>query len=134
MANGIGGIIVCNTTTQRSKSLLSSNQNKIGGLSGKPLFEDSTSLLKKFYNLTNAQVPLIGTGGITNGIDCYEKIKSGACLVQLYTSLIYEGPSVVNKINKDLSSFIEIDGYKNIKEVIGVDTWKILKVYYIYLR
>ena len=122
LALNLDGLIISNSTIKRSSKLISINKNERGGLSGKPLFDDSTFLLKKFYNLTNAQVPLIGTGGITNGIDCYEKIKSGACLVQLYTSLIYEGPSVVNKINKDLSSFIEIDGYKNIKEVIGVDT------------
>ena len=73
------------------------------------------------YSLTNGQIPLIGVGGISNGIDCYEKMKAGASLVQLYTSLIYQGPSIVYKIKKELLDCIITDGYKNIKEVIGVD-------------
>ena len=67
------------------------------------------------YNLTNGQIPLIGVGGICNGFDCYEKIKSGASLVQLYTSLIYKGPSLVEKIKKELLSCLITDGFKNIK-------------------
>ena len=78
-------------------------------------------MLKKMYSLTNGQIPLIGVGGISNGIDCYEKIKAGASLVQLYTSLMYQGPSLITKIKSDLLNFIVTDGYKNIKEAIGVD-------------
>ena len=73
------------------------------------------------YNLTNGQIPLIGVGGISSGIDCYEKIKAGASLVQLYTSLIYQGPSMISKMKKELLSCLMTDGYKNIKEVVGVD-------------
>ena len=50
-------------------------------------------MLKKMYSITNGQIPLIGVGGISNGIDCYEKIKAGASLIQLYSSLVYQGPS-----------------------------------------
>ena len=56
------------------------------------------------YSLTNGQIPLIGVGGISNGIECYEKIKAGASLVQLYTSLIFQGPILVTKIKTELMS------------------------------
>ena len=71
------------------------------------------------YSLTNGQIPLIGVGGISNGIECYEKIKAGASLVQLYTSLVYQGPSLINKIKKELLNCLITDGYKNIKDVVG---------------
>ena len=100
----------------------SSFKHKIGGLSGKPLYKKSNNLLKKMYVLTNGQIPLIGVGGISNGIDCYNKIKSGASLVQLYTSLVYEGPNLINKIKNELLNCLITDGYKNINEVIGRDT------------
>ena len=122
LALGVDGIVIGNSTIDRPSTLKSSYQNEIGGLSGKPLFLKSTLMLKKMYSLTNGQIPLIGVGGISNGVDCYEKIKAGASLVQLYTSLVYQGPSLINKIKKELLSCIITDGYKNISEAIGVNT------------
>ena len=52
------------------------------------------------YELTNGQIPLIGVGGISSGRDCYEKIKSGASLVQLYTALVYSGPNLINSMKR----------------------------------
>ena len=71
------------------------------------------------YIYTNGQIPLIGVGGISNASECYEKIKSGASLTQLYTSLVFKGPKVVMDIKKELSHLIKTDGYKNIKDVVG---------------
>ena len=71
------------------------------------------------YSLTNGQIPLIGVGGVSNGNECYEKIKAGANLVQLYTALTFQGPEIVSKIKKELINLIKTDGFKNIKEVIG---------------
>ena len=71
------------------------------------------------YNLTNGRIILIGVGGISSGSDCYEKIKSGASLVQLYSALTFSGPSLISKIKKELIDLIKTDGYKNISEVIG---------------
>ena len=71
------------------------------------------------YSLTNGQFTLIGVGGITNGNECYEKIKAGASLVQLYTALVYQGPNVVSKIITELNSLVLTDGYKNISEAVG---------------
>ena len=121
LANNIDGLIICNSTTDRPQTLKSISKSEIGGLSGKPLFLKSTLILKKFYSLTNGQIPLIGVGGISNGLECYEKIKSGACLVQLYTALTYEGPNIINKILLELVSLLKTDGYKNIKDAIGKD-------------
>ena len=121
LALGIDGLIIGNSTTDRPGTLISSKKNEIGGLSGKPLFLKSTILLKKMYNLTNGQIPIVGVGGISNGVECYEKIKAGASLVQLYTALVYHGPSIIKKIKKEILICLNTDGFKNIKEVIGID-------------
>ena len=119
LANNIDGLILTNTSTQRPKNLKTKNLPHKGGISGKPLFENSNKILKKMYNLTNGQITLIGVGGISNGSDCFEKIKSGASLVQLYTALTYSGPLLVSKIKNELIYLIKTDGYKNISEVVG---------------
>ena len=117
LANNIDGLIMTNTTIDRKQNLLSSFKNKKGGLSGKPLFKSSNNTLRKIYSLTNGQIPLIGVGGISS--DCYEKIKSGASLIQLYTSLVYSGPKMIFRIKSELIDLIKTEGYKNITEVIG---------------
>ncbi len=119
LANNIDGLILTNTTVQRPEYLKSNNKLKKGGLSGKPLLKTSNNILRKMYNLTNGQIVLIGVGGITNATDCYEKIKSGASLVQLYTALTFSGPLLISKIKNELIDLIKTDGYKNISEVIG---------------
>jgi len=119
LANNVDGLILTNTTINRPHNLLSNNKIRKGGLSGKPLLETSNNILKKMYNLTNGQIILIGVGGISNGSDCYEKIKSGASLLQLYTALTFLGPTLISKIKKELIDLIKTDGYKNISEVVG---------------
>ena len=111
LANNISGLIISNTTV-----------DEIGGLSGKPLFIKSTISLKKMFSLTNGQIPLIGVGGVSNGNECYEKIKSGANLIQLYSALIFQGPNVVCKIKNELVDLIKTDGFKNIKQIVGKNT------------
>ena len=71
------------------------------------------------YTLTNGQIPLVGVGGISNGSQCYEKIKSGASLVQIYTALIYSGPNLIHQLKNELIDLIKTDGYKNISDVVG---------------
>lgn len=119
LASGIDGLIISNTTVDRPSSLISRNKNEVGGLSGKPLFIKSTLMLKKIYTLTQGQIPLIGVGGISNGIEFYEKIKSGASLAQFYTALIFQGPQIVGKIKQEILSCLKTDGFKNIKEAVG---------------
>ena len=119
LANNVSGLIISNSTVERPTNLNSSHRTEIGGLSGKPLFLHSTLALKKMYTLTNANIPLIGVGGISNGKECYEKIKSGANLVQLYTALTFQGPKIISKIKKELVYLIKTDGFNNVKEVVG---------------
>ena len=119
LANNISGLIISNSTTERHPTLKSSNKNEIGGLSGKPLFIQSTVSLKKMFSLTNGQLTLIGVGGVSNGKECYEKMKAGANLIQIYTSLIFQGPKVVNKIKNELIDLIKIDGFSNVREIVG---------------
>jgi dihydroorotate dehydrogenase len=116
---GIDGLIVSNTTLGRPDTFLSQNKNEIGGLSGRLIYSNSNILLKKVFQLTNGKIPIIGVGGITNGQEAYEKIKLGATLVQIYTSLIYQGPEIIPKIKRELIECLEKDKIKNIKEAIG---------------
>ena len=117
--NGIGGIIATNTTIDRPDFLTSKNKAELGGLSGKPLFAPSCEVLKRFYKMTNGDLPLIGVGGVSDGRDAYEKIKSGASLVQVYSSMIFEGPWVAKKINHELADLLRNDGFKNVADAIG---------------
>ena len=122
LSNNIDGLIISNSTVDRPQTLKSDFKDEIGGLSGKPIFIKSTLVLKKLYNLTNGQIPLIGVGGVSNASEFYEKIKSGASLVQLYTALTYKGPKIINTILSELVNQLKTDGYKNIKDAIGKDT------------
>ena len=92
---------------------------EIGGLSGKPLNTVSNKIIQKFFIQLGHNIPIIGAGGVSDGHTALEKIKSGASLLQLYTSMVYSGPYVAHKINKELSSLIKKEGYKNISEVVG---------------
>ena len=121
LANNIDGLIISNSTTDRPNTLKSRFKNEIGGLSGRPLFIKSTLILKKMYDLTNGKITLIGVGGISNANECYEKIKAGASLIQIYSALTYMGPNLVNNILLDLINILKTEGYKNIKEAVGKD-------------
>ncbi|HPF47369.1 MAG: quinone-dependent dihydroorotate dehydrogenase [Alphaproteobacteria bacterium] len=114
------GLIVSNTTLSRP-NLVSSFKDEAGGLSGAPLFELSTEILSKMYKLTSGKIPLIGVGGVSNGEQAYRKIKAGASLVQLYSALVYHGPGLVRKINRELENLLKKDGFRNITEAIGID-------------
>ena len=95
----IDGIIATNTTTSR-ENLLSPYQDEKGGLSGKPLKERSTEVIRFLAKHSNKAFPIIGVGGIHSAKDALEKIEAGADLVQIYTGFIYKGPKLIRKINK----------------------------------
>ena len=100
-ATHIAGVIATNTTIARN-NLLSPNQKETGGLSGKPLKKRSTEVIRFLSEKSDKAFPIIGVGGIFNEEDALEKINAGACLIQLYTGFIYEGASLVKRINKRL--------------------------------
>lgn len=123
LQNNIDGIIVSNTTIgQREKLRNRANADQTGGLSGKPLFSPSTEALRKVYKFSEGKIPLIGVGGVSSGADAYAKIRAGASLVQIYTCLIYQGFSAINKITSELSSLLERDGFTSISDAVGVDS------------
>lgn len=122
VAEGVSGIIATNTTLSREGLVNKVYSGEMGGLSGRPLTERSTIWIKEIYQEVGGQVPIIGVGGIFNGDDAYEKIRAGASLVQVYTGMIYEGPKIVNNINKRLVELMARDGFTNISQVVGVDS------------
>ena len=96
---GIAGVIATNTTISRD-NLKSENKVEMGGLSGKPLKNRSTEVIRFLSEKSNKAFPIIGVGGIHSAEDALEKLKAGASLIQLYTGFIYEGPGLIKKINK----------------------------------
>ncbi|KAK8389178.1 hypothetical protein O3P69_020860 [Scylla paramamosain] len=117
----VDGLIVTNTTVTRPSSLTSPEQREVGGLSGQPLKDLSTRMVKEMYCLTKGQVPIIGVGGVACGSDAYEKIRAGASLVQLYTGLVYHGPMLVARITEELELLLRQDGFNSVAEAVGAD-------------
>ena len=117
-ASGVSGVIISNTTITRD-GLTHANRSETGGLSGRPLTEKSTELIRTVYRLTEGRLPIIGSGGIFTAQDAYDKIKAGASLVEVYTALIYEGPALLKRINRGLIELMRKDGFKRISEAVG---------------
>ena len=117
--NDISGIILTNTTNSNRDNLASEIKKEEGGLSGEPIQQISTNMIKKFYKKLNGKIPIIGVGGINSGKSAYEKIIAGASLLQLYTGLVYKGPSVAKEIKKELIQILKDEGINNIKDAIG---------------
>lgn len=101
----IAGVIATNTTISR-EGLQSGNKSEMGGMSGKPLRQRSTEVIRFLHEKSNGAFPIIGVGGIHSPEDALEKLRAGASLIQLYTGFIYEGPALVKAINKKISEEI----------------------------
>jgi len=117
--NNISAIILTNTTNANRDNLISKLKKEAGGLSGDPLGQISTNMIKKFYKELNNKIPIIGVGGVNSGKSAYEKIVAGASLLQLYTGFVYRGPSAAKDIKKELIQILKTEGVNNIKEIIG---------------
>ena len=118
----ISGIIVSNTTERNREKLSDSQKNETGGLSGQPLKDLSTNLIKKFYKTTKGKIEIIGVGGVDTGQAAFEKIIAGANAIQLYTGMVYRGPGVVKEMKKELISILKKEKLKNISEAVGINT------------
>jgi len=121
----IAGIVATNTTVARPLATESNIQRiyaEAGGLSGRPLRGRSTEVIRHLFRQTRGALPLIGVGGIFNADDAWEKITAGASLLQLYTSLVYEGPGVVRTIVKGLLEKLEETGLKDLSQAVGIAT------------
>jgi len=117
--NNISAVILTNTTNGNRDNLTNELKREKGGLSGDPLHQISTNMIKKFYKELNSKIPIIGVGGVNSGKSAYEKIIAGASLLQLYTSFVYRGPSAAKDIKKELIQILKSEGVKSIKNVIG---------------
>ncbi len=124
LASGIDGIVATNTTLAR-EGLRSARRGEAGGLSGAPLFGPSTRVLARLSQLTGGRLPLVGVGGVGSAEDAYEKIRAGASAVQLYTAMVYHGPSLVPRIAHGLDALLRRDGFASLAEAVGTgrDRW-----------
>jgi dihydroorotate dehydrogenase len=120
--NKVAGLIATNTTIARTP--LQTRDAEVqacgdGGLSGAPLLGRSKEVIATIYNMTEGSLPLIGVGGIFTAEDAWEMISAGASLLQIYTGLIYEGPSIARKINDGLRRIISTEGFVSLDEAVG---------------
>jgi dihydroorotate dehydrogenase len=116
---GLDGVVATNTTTDRPTSLWHPNRAEEGGLSGKPIEERTTQMVRFVAKRTD--VPIVGVGGVFSARDAYQKIRAGATLVQLYTGLIYRGPTIAREINSGLLELLDRDGFDTIEDAVGAD-------------
>jgi dihydroorotate dehydrogenase len=116
--HGIAAIIATNTTLSR-EGLRSAHAREAGGLSGRPLFERSTAVLRRMATLT--RLPLIGVGGVDSAETAYAKIRAGASAVQLYSGLVYGGVSLGGRIAQGLDALLQRDGFASVSAAVGVD-------------
>jgi dihydroorotate dehydrogenase len=119
LSNNIEAVIISNTSDSSRNKLNDIQKHQKGGLSGKPIEENSTKLVNKFYKLLNGKIKIIGCGGVDSGKGAYEKFLAGADYVQLYTGMVFRGPNIVNMIKKELKELLIVDGVKNFAEIIG---------------
>jgi dihydroorotate dehydrogenase len=115
----IDGLIIANTSISRPALLKSSAARESGGLSGRPIFALSTRLVAHCYLQTKGALPIIGVGGVEDAETAVAKIEAGASLVQIYTGLIYRGPSIVTEILRGLSAEVARRKFVSISALVG---------------
>ncbi|AXP08642.1 quinone-dependent dihydroorotate dehydrogenase [Campylobacter hepaticus] len=115
---GANGFIFANTSTDYS---LLDNNRTFGGISGKLISEKSGIFFKEMAKVLFNKALLIASGGIYNADIAYERIKNGANLVQVYTALVFQGPSLIKNINQNISELLKKDGFLHISEAVGVN-------------
>ncbi len=117
--HGLSGVIVTNTTLSRPAGLKSRHRSQAGGLSGAPLADLAIQTLRRFHDCHRGHLGVIGVGGIASGADAYARIRAGACAVQLYTAMIYQGPGLIARMKKDLAARLRADGFTCVGEAVG---------------
>jgi dihydroorotate dehydrogenase len=118
---GAAGVIATNTTVARPVLKERETATQAGGLSGAPLKSVANAACRLLFRHLSKRVPIIGVGGISTADDFYERIRSGATLVQIYTALVYEGPEMVQRLLSGLDARLAGDGFSRIDEAIGID-------------
>ncbi|MEM6662343.1 MAG: quinone-dependent dihydroorotate dehydrogenase [Pseudomonadota bacterium] len=118
VAECVDGIVATNTTLARV-GLKAPARMETGGLSGAPLFDKSTAVLRRLFVLTEGKIPLIGAGGVATAEQAYAKIRAGASVVQLYTAMIYDGVSLGSRIAEGLDRLLAADGHIDVTHAVG---------------
>lgn len=122
LASGISGFIATNTTTERTGlSSPAALVAQAGGLSGRPLRDRSTAVIRTLYELSGGRVPIIGVGGVFTPADAYAKVRAGATLVQVYTGFVYEGPGLAVALRDGLQALLARDGLRRLGDAVGCD-------------
>jgi dihydroorotate dehydrogenase len=121
LAYGLDALIVSNTTLQRPPHLTGDDRDETGGLSGQPLFQISTAILRLFAQALAGKLPLIGAGGVHSGASAFAKIKAGASAVQLYSALVYDGPGLAVRIAEELDTLLAAEGFNDVGEAVGAE-------------
>jgi dihydroorotate dehydrogenase len=116
---GADGLIISNTTIARPPGLTGLNSLQVGGLSGAPLFDRSTAMLRMAHRLARGRLTLVGCGGIRTGADVLAKIRAGAALVQLYTEFAYVGPGLIPRLKQELLDAMKDQGFGRIADAVG---------------
>ncbi len=116
---GAAGFVATNTTVARAG--LSTPTDERGGLSGAPLRERATAVIRALYRLAGPELPIIGVGGIFSAADAYAKIRAGAALVQIYTGMIFEGPRLASQIAHGLVDLLRREGLAHLRQAVGKD-------------
>ena len=119
-AGRVDALIIANTTISRPK-LASRHAGQTGGLSGAPLAALAREQLCVFRKSSGGAMPLIAVGGIADADDAYARIRSGASLVQIYSALVYHGPSLAKHIAEGIADRLTRDGFASVAEAVGVD-------------
>lgn len=117
---GIAGLIATNTTVARDHLRSPATLRlEAGGLSGRPVRQRSTEIIRHIRRQMADRMVIVGVGGIFSAEDAYEKITAGASLVQVYTGLVYEGPGFCRKLNRRLAALLRREGFSSISDAIG---------------
>jgi dihydroorotate dehydrogenase len=122
LARKVAGLVATNTTVARphtSDPELQKAYAETGGLSGAPLRQRSTEVIRHLYRQGRGRMPIMGVGGIFTAADAWEKITAGACVLQIYTSLVYEGPGVLRQIVEGLLALLGRHGFRTLQEAVG---------------
>jgi len=117
----LDGLVIGNTTVGRPETLQSKDRTEAGGLSGAPLTELSTKVLREAYAMADGKLTFVGAGGVASGADAYAKIRAGASLVQLYSALVFEGPGLIARITAELAGLLKRDGFSSVADAVGAD-------------
>ena len=120
VAAGADGFIATNTTLSRDGVEQDSRSGEAGGLSGAPLRTRAERTCARLHLRTGGRVPVVGVGGIATAEDAYRRIRAGASLIQIYTALVYQGPSLPRRLERGIAKLLERDGL-TLAEAIGKD-------------